>query len=268
VLADFMAIADKPRHLQADYAEQFLDESVAAAYPNRPPYPEAVIDLLSALASDEPRVVLELGAGTGDITRRLAARVTRVDAVEPSVAMRAIAAESAASNVRWIADTAEAFVADAPYALVVAAESLHWMDWNVVLPKIAHYLTANGLLAVVTSRALSGLPWAHELRSLIAQYSTNHDYTEYDIIQELTGRGLFQELGRQTITGEPFSQSIDAYVESFHSRNGFSRLRMPRKSAEAFDAELRALVLRHQSDAAVKAHIISNVVWGRALAFA
>jgi len=256
----------KPRHLQADYAEQFLDESVAAAYPNRPPYPEALIDLLSSLTSDEPRVVLELGAGTGDITSRLAEYVTRVDAVEPSVAMRAIAAESTPLNVRWIAESAEAFAPDGPYALTVAAESLHWMDWTLVLPKIARHLTPNGLLAIVANRTLSGLRWAHVLRSLIAQYSTNRDYVEYDIIQELTTRGLFQELGRQTITSGPFSQTVDQYIESFHSRNGFSRQRMAREAADAFDAELRAQILRYQSDGVVTAHIACNVVWGRPLA--
>src|SRR5207237_1117857 len=62
---------------------------VVAAYPARPPYPESAIRLLAELAVDQPRRVLDIGCGTGDISRRLAQLVECVDAVDASERMLA-----------------------------------------------------------------------------------------------------------------------------------------------------------------------------------
>jgi predicted TPR repeat methyltransferase len=58
-------------------------------YPYRPPYPDEAIELLVELIRDGPRTVLDAGCGTGDLSRRLAPRVDRVDAVDASAAMLA-----------------------------------------------------------------------------------------------------------------------------------------------------------------------------------
>lgn len=36
-----------------------------------------------------------------------------------------------------------------PYGLVTAGSSLHWMDWEVVLPRIGRLLSPEGCLAIV-----------------------------------------------------------------------------------------------------------------------
>ena len=70
-----------------DLAATFQHEAVAEAYQHRPPYPEEVFDRLEALIADEPRRVLDIGAGEGAIARPLAPRVERVDAIDISQAM-------------------------------------------------------------------------------------------------------------------------------------------------------------------------------------
>jgi predicted TPR repeat methyltransferase len=77
----------KPTHLGPAYSAMFRDQSVADAYPHRPPYPAAVFDTLAELITDTPRAILDVGCGTGDIARPLVARVDRVDAVDISAAM-------------------------------------------------------------------------------------------------------------------------------------------------------------------------------------
>jgi SAM-dependent methyltransferase len=269
--SDTNVVQPKPKHLGREYATQFEDASVARAYHARPPYPDGVLDLLDSLIVDRPRRVLELGAGSGDLGLRLAHRVDALDAVEPSPAMFALASSRQAQpgaprNVRWYHTSAEAHPFDGPYAGVVAAESLHWMDWPLLFPKLAACLTANGYLFVITVRQLIELPWQPQLADLIARHSTNRDYTPYDIEHELTTRGLLAFAGRQTIIGAPFAQSVDDYVESFHSRNGFSRERMTAAAADAFDRELRALVLAHTMEDVVLAKVTSSVIWGKPLA--
>jgi SAM-dependent methyltransferase len=259
----------KPRHLGPEYGAQFADPSVVAAYPKRPPYPEAVFDLLAEFAGERPRTVaLDLGAGTGDITWRLAKRVAEVDAVEPSNEMIAAAlarnqnSEEVATNVRWFASTAEDFEAPRRYSLVVAGESLHWMEWDRLLPRIAGLLEPDGVLAVVVDRILTDLPWRDALLELISDYSTNQVYQRFDLAAELTSRGLFRERGRRTCIEPSFSQSVHDYVESFHSRNGFSRDRMDAAATARFDAEVLRLVLRHCPGGIVSGAVQSTVFWG------
>jgi SAM-dependent methyltransferase len=261
-----MSSAEKPRHLASDYATQFCDRSVVRAYAARPPYPARVFHELRALLPPKKGSALELGCGTGDLTFGLAPHVDELVAVESSPAMLAAAIGRHASvprNVRLVLAHAEAFEPREKFALVVAAESLHWMDWAKLLPKIARWLKHNGWLALVTPRRLVALPWEAPLRELIARYSTNQDYQPYDLVDELAQRGLFVEHGRAHAVEPLFTQSLDAYVESFHSRNGFSRERMTAEAAGAFDQALRALVLAHDPSGQVGGEVAATVVWGR-----
>jgi SAM-dependent methyltransferase len=111
----------KPRHLQSDYAAQFADPSVVAAYSARPPYPDSVFDRLVTLACPASDYALDLGAGTGDVTFPLAERLAGVDAVEPVAAMieAARARVSSRANVRWFAQPAESFQPHREYATPV-----------------------------------------------------------------------------------------------------------------------------------------------------
>src|SRR2546421_2163246 len=77
----------KPGHLGPKYAEQFKDSSVVEVYHHRPAYPDEAIHALLALITDEPRTILDVGCGTGDLARRLASEVERVDAVDFSQVM-------------------------------------------------------------------------------------------------------------------------------------------------------------------------------------
>src|SRR5579862_4001127 len=123
----------KPAHLGAAYAAQFQDAAVVAAYPNRPPYPAEVFDRLAALVVGPPAPVLDLGCGTGDLARPLAARTQQVrcvDAVDCSAPMLARARTLPGGDqptLRWVLGAAESVSLNPPYGLVTAGESLHWM---------------------------------------------------------------------------------------------------------------------------------------------
>ena len=255
----------KPTHLGPLYAGQFRDESVAHSYSTRPPYPDEVFKVLEALVSECPPTVLDLGCGTGDIAIRLATNSARVDAVDPSEAMLEVARSRPGAEqdtIRWICSSAEEFDFPGPYSLAVAGESFHWVDWRVVPGRIAAALRPEAFLALVVGRTVIDVPWEEDLSRIIPRYSTNQDFRPYDLVAELARRGLFREVGRHTTERIPFTQSIEDYVESFHTRNGFSRERMePRRAAE-FDETLRSIVLSQCSSGVVQGNICATVVWG------
>jgi len=107
------------------------------------------------------------------------------------------------------------------------------------------------------------LPWDADLRALIREYSTNRDYVPYDIATELETRGLMAVGGRARTSAVTYRQPVGRYIESFHSRNGFSRARLPAGRAREFDDKLAALLGRYCPDDTVCLPMQARIVWGR-----
>lgn len=255
----------KPKHLEPEYGVQFSDPSVVRAYCFRPPYPDEVYMILARLIVDVPPIVLDLGCGLGEIARCLAAQTDRVDAVEPSRAMLELACTLPGGrrrNIQWYCCPAEEFAYVPGYSLVIAAESLHWMDWSRVLPAIRAALAPRGKLAIILGRRLDTVPWWHVLQPLIPLYSTNRDFRPYDLLEELARRQLFHPDGRAVTTPVPFNQSVDNYIESWHSRNGFSRERMSASRALEFDTRIREIVMPYARAGRLRYEVQVELAWG------
>ena len=254
----------KPKHLEAQYGAQFQDLSIVEAYPNRPPYPLETFEILTALIQDEPRAVLDIGCGTGDIARLLVNLVERVDAVDISQPMLTKGRQLPNGDnvrLRWICSSVEEATLASSYALITAGESLHWMEWQIVLPRFRQLLTSHGYLAIV-GRAEQPIPWRDELFKLLAEFTTNKDYQPYNVVDELEKRQLFRRMGQRQTSPTPFSQSIPAYIEAIHSRNGFSRERMTPTAVATFDAQYHALLKQHCPDGYVHLEVIGTIDWG------
>ena len=112
----------------------------------RPSYPPEAIDWLFARTGvGEGDTIVDLGAGTGKLTRLLAPRGARVIAVEPIPEMRALIGAAEA-----IDGTAEAIpLDDGSAALVTVAQAFHWFDLDRALPEIHRVLRPGGALALV-----------------------------------------------------------------------------------------------------------------------
>jgi len=259
----------KPAHLGEAYASQFSDPSVVAAYRYRPPYPDAVFPLLISLIAAPPGAVLDLGCGTGDIARRLAPLVARLDAVDISAPMLALGKSLPGGDhprLRWIAGKAEEVALVPPYALVTAGESIHWLDWARLFPRLRAALAPGGMIAIVERRYTPG-PWDDPaMQALIDHFSTNRDYQHYDIVDEIARRGLFALRGERLTTPFAVRQPLSEYVECFHSRNGFSRERMAPDEAAAFDCALSELMLPRTSGGLLTLQVAAHLRWGEPLA--
>lgn len=261
----------KPAHLGPRYAAQFADPALVALYETRPPYPEALFPVLHGLRGRSTPRVLDLGCGTAALARGLLASGPSdllVDAVDPSAPMLELAQTCEGGDdprIHWHPCPAEAFDPPAPYGLVVAGESIHWMEWSVVFPWLVTALAPDGMLALVYGRDMRDVPWGPDLLALIPQYSTNQEYAPYDIVEELTSRGLFELVGTQRTAPQAHTLTVEDYIATFHTRNGFSPDRMTPEAREAFDAAVRTLVTPFAKDGRLTGVVQADIVWGRPL---
>src|SRR5215469_13894603 len=193
----------RPESHGEQYAVRFQHQSVVDRYHLRPTYPPQTFELLNDLIVDEPRAVLDVGCGTGKIARPLAASVERVDAVDRSLPMLSRARTEPGGDspkIRWLHGRAEDVALEPPYALVTAGASLHWMEWDVVLPRLARVLTQHGMLAIASVGEPAGsAPWSEGARQISQRFTNNPAYQPFDLIAALEQYRLFQKLGeRQT----------------------------------------------------------------------
>jgi SAM-dependent methyltransferase len=112
----------------------------------RPSYPADAIDwLLERADVGAGDTIVDLGAGTGKLTRLLVPSGARIVAVEPIPEMRAHIDVGEAVD-----GTAEAIpLTDGSAALVTAAQAFHWFDHDHALPEIHRVLRPDGALGLV-----------------------------------------------------------------------------------------------------------------------
>jgi ubiquinone/menaquinone biosynthesis C-methylase UbiE len=118
----------------------------------RPQPPTILLDILTQLARVErPRLVVDLGSGTGLSTVIWASRAEQVIGVEPNADMRhqAIVRTAAqASNVKYIdAISSQTGLPDASADVVTCSQSLHWMDPASTFEEVARILRDGGIFA-------------------------------------------------------------------------------------------------------------------------
>jgi SAM-dependent methyltransferase len=137
-------------------------DRVAEAYERgRPDWPPEVLDRFPISAE---AVVLDLGAGTGKLTRVLAARYAHVFALEPLVEMRAILAERVPQAEALPGVTEAIPLADGAVGGVFTGQAFHWFANDVAVGEIARVLRPGGVLARLWNEAIDPYPLPDEYR--------------------------------------------------------------------------------------------------------
>ena len=140
---------------------------------SRPGYPDGA---LRWLAGDEPCDVVDLGAGTGKLTRQLVAHGHRVTAVEPIPEMLTRLRASAPAAI-GVAGTAELIpLEDDSADVVTVAQAFHWFDQPVALVEIARVLRPAGRLALVWNARDDTEEWVAEFSETIVGRTTFSRY--------------------------------------------------------------------------------------------
>jgi ubiquinone/menaquinone biosynthesis C-methylase UbiE len=146
--------------------------SVAALYERaRPGYPpEAVEFLVARLGLVPGRVVADVAAGTGKLTRELVGSGAQVIAVEPLAEMRSVLA-SLGTSAEVLEGTAESLpLADTSVDAVTVAQAFHWFDAPAAIAELGRVLRPGGGLALVWNIRDLEDPVQQALNDLLAPY--------------------------------------------------------------------------------------------------
>jgi SAM-dependent methyltransferase len=133
----------------------------------RPGPPEAAVDWLLPPGC---QVAVDLGAGTGLLTRALARRVPRVVAVEPdgrmAAVLRARSSDAGLSGIDVLQGTGEAIpLPDASADGVFASSAWHWMDPERAPLEAARVLRDGARLGVIWTGRDRAADWLREADS-------------------------------------------------------------------------------------------------------
>ncbi len=220
-------------------------------------------DLLGCVEASDGMRAVDLGCGTGDLTRVLHERLRCTSTVGYDNSKEMLDAAAARGALAAGLSFEEADIADLALApgsvdLVLANASLHWLpDHEALLARLAGWLSAEGQLAV--------------------QVPANHDYVTHTLARELAARARFagplggfippQHVRTPTeyaallhgIGFRPMRVSLNVYSHLLPSRDGVFewvrgttltglKSRMTPDLYATFEAEYRAELLRRLPD--------------------
>lgn len=220
--------------------------AAAAAYEQgRPSYAVDVVDwLVDRLGIAPGRTVVDLAAGTGKLTRLLAATGADLIAIEPVDAMRDQLVQ-ACPGVDAISGTAESIpLPDRSVDALTVAQAFHWFDPAAALAEIARVLRPGGVLGIAFNERDTREPWVADLSKLIRWDQRDQWRVPYTV--EVDWAGVLDEHGPQFGPADRYNSTYrqpmdaDTMVQRVLSTSYIARLPVPEQRALADD--VRALV--------------------------
>ena len=189
-----------------------------AYHRGRPRYPAQAA---AWLVGDQPRVVLELGAGSGQLTAGLVEQGHAVHATDPDPAMIELLEAHVPGCSAKVAAAEEIPANDRSVDVVVCATSFHWFDHEQALPEIARVLKPGGHLAVVWNLVDERIPWARRLTDLLGRGPQGQRPSEDVLVRsdlfgfvEQRSFAHWHELNRESILDYVLSRSYVASLEA------------------------------------------------------
>ena len=143
---------------------------------------------------EDAAFVVEVGAGTGKLTRALAALGVRVLAVEPDARMLSLLRERGLEGVEGSAESIP--VGDGEADAVVAGSSLHWFELDEALPEFRRVLRPGGRLGFGWNHRDDRHPAIARMGEAVyaAQERTAPRWRSREWAAELTATGLFGDV--------------------------------------------------------------------------
>ena len=225
--------------LQHPHSRSF--ELVADVYERaRPEYPaEAVAWIAEELELREGRTVLDLGAGTGKLTRALVHTGARVIAVEPGQAMLG-ELRRVLPDVEASLGGAEAIpLVDDSVDAITVGQAFHWFRPDEAVPELHRVLRPGGAVALIWNSRDQKRPLQQEISELIKQLVPRGRPPVGHSANALEESELFGPVEKRTF---PLIQQLDADAVAERIASVSFVAAAPVDVREELDRKLREIV--------------------------
>jgi SAM-dependent methyltransferase len=139
----------------------------------RPSYPADAVDWLIPAGATK---IVDLGAGTGKLTRLLADRVSEVIAIDPSEGMLEQLRQEVPDASALVGTAEQMPLADNSVDGVFAAQAWHWVDVPRASVEVARVLRPGGRLGLIWNSRDERVDWVAELTEIIKPPDTHMDF--------------------------------------------------------------------------------------------
>jgi len=229
----------------------------------RPLWPEELLDrVIGELEVGRDAAVLDLGAGTGKLTRSLVQRFARVVAVEPDPAMLEVLQEVVPEADARHGSGASIPVGPAEVDAVCTAEAFHWFASDASVAEIVRVLRPRGALVILWNIGLEYDDMGEEAEAVIQ-----------DVIERGGEPGIGRVLSgawREPIERAPFEalRETDVHRDIVNSRDEWianmlsvsSIAHQPEEDRLAFAERMRELI---PADRKIGRHVRTVAYWTR-----
>jgi SAM-dependent methyltransferase len=184
----------------------------------RPTYPSEAVRWLLEHAGR----ALEVGAGTGKLTRSVVALVPEMAAIEPQESMANQLSRSVPA-ARAVCARAEALPIASGWAeVVVVAQAFHWFDQSRAVPEMARVLRPGGRLALVWNVRDESVDWVAELSRIAGRDNSEETRRGLGLVE---GFGPFETRVFRTVQ----ELDVDSLVAHVCSRSNVASLPEPER---------------------------------------
>ncbi len=152
---------------------------------HRPSLPMALVDILTQLArSTQPKLVVDIGSGTGLSTRTWVGRAEMVIGIEPGDDMRTQAERGSAglTGIRYQKGfSAATGLSDSCADIVTICQALHWMEPTSTFAEVSRLLRPGGVFAAIDNDFPPIVDWEAEASEAVfmarcREVSLQHGY--------------------------------------------------------------------------------------------
>ena len=220
---------------------QSLAENYATA---RSQYPDRIIARINeiinahALPSSEPKLIVDLGCGTGISTRQLVGEKRKIIGVDLDIGMLEKAIEQSPDDIEFVCCDAVSFRLDQLADVVTMFASMHWLADHASMEAIRNLIDSTGIVIAINRLDV-------EFRSAIFKSIAGYDSGKHDDIKTtFSHRNAFEANGfkvvsSDSITGtEAFNEELlKEYVSSMSVYNFIDDANKP-KAMEAIATNL------------------------------
>ncbi len=163
----------------------------------RPGYPpEAVRFILDAVPNGPDDLILDVGAGTGKLTRALSATAATVVAIDPVEGMVRLLPEFASGALVVIGVAERLPVAPGSVSVVTVAQAFHWFDPDRAWSEFARVLRPDGAVALVWNARLREVEWVDRIWSLMDRIEKTAPWRNHDQPDRFAQHPAFTDVER------------------------------------------------------------------------